>query len=144
MPHTLRVTEKPESRAVWTIRRVSVEPAEPLRARRDAFEPPTDVYETPEALVVRMEIAGLRAAELHVTLSPDNRLLTLAGRRDDPGAGSPRKYYTMEIACGEFARSIAFRSPVNADAVSATYADGFLEVTLPKLPPASPRRVPIE
>ena len=144
MPHTFRVSEKPEPRAVWTIRRVGIAPPEPLRTGRDAFEPPTDVYETPEALVVRMEIAGLRAEELHVNLERENHLLTISGRRDDPGAGSSRKYYTMEIACGEFARSVAFRQPVDTNSVSATYADGFLEVTLPKLPPPSPRRISIE
>ncbi|NLO74808.1 MAG: Hsp20/alpha crystallin family protein [candidate division WS1 bacterium] len=144
MPQPLRFSEQRPPRAIWTIRRVGVGPAQPLRGQRAAFEPPTDVYETPEAYVVRMEIAGLRPEGLEVHLTRDGRLLAIAGHRDDPGAGSPRKYYTMEIECGEFARSFPLRQPVDAEAVSASYAEGFLEITLPKLPPRTPRRVPIE
>jgi HSP20 family protein len=93
-----------------------------------------------------MEIAGLRPDDLEVSLSGDGQLLTISGRREDPEAGSPRKYYTLEIECGEFARQIPVRLTVDREAVSASYADGFLEVVLPKAAPPEPRsrRVPIE
>jgi len=110
------------------------------------FEPPTDLYETTDNIVVRVEIAGLAAENIEVALSSDGRVLTISGRRDDPGAGSPRKYYTMEIESGNFYRQLLLPRPVDAEAVSASYSEGFLEVVLPKRGHAQParRQVPIE
>ena len=142
----IRLTENRTPRYVWTVRRVGEGGPRSLRAQRAGFEPPTDIYETPDRVVVRMEIAGLRPEELDVSLSQDGQLLTISGRREDPGAGSPRKYYTLEIQCGEFARQVPLRVPVDREAVTASYADGFLEVILPQAAPPVPRsrRVPIE
>ncbi len=141
-----RLTENRSPRYVWNVLRIGDGASRPLRAQRAGFEPPIDVYETPERLVVRMEIAGLRPDDLEVSLSGDGQLLTISGRREDPEAGSPRKYYTLEIECGEFARQVPLRMTVDREAVSASYADGFLEVVLPKAAPPVPRsrRVPIE
>jgi HSP20 family protein len=146
MPQPWRFTEDRPPRTVWTLRRVSLGPARPLRGQRGVYEPPTDVYETPDRLVVRMEIAGLQPEELQVQLSTDRRLLTIAGQRRDPSSGSPRKFYTMEIECGEFARQIPIPVPVDEAAVSAAYAEGFLEISLPKLSPPvqRSRKVPID
>jgi len=93
-----------------------------------------------------MEIAGLSPERIEVALNSSGDVLTIAGRREDPAAGHPRKYYSMEIECGEFLRQIHLPQAVDAEAVVASYADGFLEVLLPKRPPAAPRRrsVPIE
>jgi HSP20 family molecular chaperone IbpA len=93
-----------------------------------------------------MEIAGLPADGLEVSLDGEGRLLTISGHRPDPAAGSPRKYYTMEIECGDFARAVPLPQLIELDAVSAAYCDGFLEVFLPKRAPVQPavRNVPIE
>jgi HSP20 family molecular chaperone IbpA len=93
-----------------------------------------------------MEVAGLPAEGLEVALDSKGRMLTISGHRPDPAAGSPRKYYTMEIECGDFARSLPLPQIIDLDAVSAAYADGFLEVILPKRVPVPPRvrNVPIE
>ena len=130
----------------WSVQRVRLRPQRRSAGARSVYEPPTDVYETPEAVVVRMEVAGLPAEGLEVALDSDGRVLTISGHRPDPAAGSPRKYYTMEIECGDFARSLPLPQPIDLDAVSAAYADGFLEVILPKRLPTAPRvrNVPIE
>ncbi len=134
------VAPPPEPPAGWTIRRVTLRPQRrPAGGARGFFEPPTDVYETPESVVVRMEIAGLPPEGLEVALSNDGRVLTVSGRREDPGAGSPRKYYTLEIECGWFARQVNLPQSIDLEAVSASYSDGFLEVILPKRAPEQPR-----
>ena len=117
----------------WSLRRLrTVSDRERPAATRPAFEPPADVYETPAEVVVRLEIAGLRSDQLNVVLSWDGAALTVAGHRPDPTAGSPRKYYSMEIQCGEFSRRLALPVPVKAEGASAVYMDGFLQITLPK------------
>lgn len=131
----------------WTLQRVVLRPyRRSPGSGRAVFEPPTDVYETAEQVVVRMEIAGLTPDQIEVALNSTGEVLTIAGRREDPAAGHPRKYYSMEIECGEFFRQIQLPQPIDAEAVAASYADGFLEVVMPKRTPAPRRRrsVPIE
>lgn len=103
------------------------------------YEPPTDVYETADRIVARVEIAGLAREALEVSVDAEGTILAIAGKREDPAAGSPRKYYNMEIECGQFARQISIPQPIDVEAVSASYADGFLEIVMPKAPPAAPR-----
>ena len=141
------VAPPPEPSAGWTIRRVTLRPQRRSPGgARGSFEPPTDVYETLDQVVVRMEIAGLPSEGLEVALSNDGRVLTVSGRRENPGAGSPRKYYTMEIECGEFSRQVSVPQPIDLEAVSASYSDGFLDVVLPKRAPAARKshNIPIQ
>ncbi len=148
MPHAaLFAATRSEAPGGWTIHRLTLRPQRRSGgAARPLFEPPTDVYETADSVVVRMEIAGLTPEELQVSLNADGTLLTVAGYRPNPAAGTPRKYYTMEIECGDFSRQVAIPRPVSADDVTASYSEGFLQVVLPKRgpQPARPRNVPVE
>ena len=49
--------------------------------RHEIWQPPTDVYETAEAFVVRVELAGMREAEVSITL--DEHSLRIEGQRPD-------------------------------------------------------------
>ena len=102
-----------------------------------AFEPPTDVYETPEGVVVRLEVAGLKPNAPDVTVEIDGDHLTVAGTRPDPAAGTtdPR-YEQIEIQTGRFERTVHLPCPVTETEAHARYDDGFLVITLPKKEPA--------
>jgi len=92
------------------------------------WSPPTDAYETEEACVVRMEIAGMREEDFEVAF--ENNLLLISGSRSDlPGR---RAYHQMEIRFGKFASSVAITATVDVDNATAVYKDGFLTVILPK------------
>jgi len=90
--------------------------------------PPTDVYETENDIVVRMEIAGMRHGELSVTLDED--LLLIQGTRPSPNREGA--CHQLEIGYGEFQSGIRLRMPVVAEEAQASYQDGFLELRLPK------------
>ncbi len=101
-----------------------------------AWRPPTDVYETDEQVIVRVEVAGMNEKDLAVTLT--DRLLVISGMRHDP---RPKvAYHQMEIRYGEFRTEVYVHWAVDENAIAAHYADGFLEVVLPK---AQARRVPV-
>lgn len=96
--------------------------------RSNVWRPPTDVYETEESIIVKMEIAGMRDEDLEAVVQ-DN-LLLISGSRSD---SSERKaYHQMEIPFGKF--SVGVELPVQVDTESATaeYKDGFLTIQLPK------------
>jgi HSP20 family protein len=98
-----------------------------------AWRPPTDVYITEEAIVVRVEIAGMRASEFSISL--DNHLLAISGSR--PDQPEQRAYHQMEIRFGEFRTDVELHWPVDTEKIDAEYRDGFLRVILPKTHPRS-------
>ncbi len=102
-----------------------------VRLQSHAWSPPTDLYETEDAYVVRIEIAGMRQQDFSVTLQ--NNFLIVSGTRSE--TPERRAYQQMEIRFGEFSSVVAIPSPVDAENATAEYEDGFLIVTLPRSTP---------
>jgi len=94
------------------------------------WKPPTDVYETGDAVVVHMDIAGMHAADFKIELA--DGILTISGERLARREGK-RHYHAMEIQIGPFERRLRIPAPVDPDSVQATYEAGFLEVRLRKV-----------
>jgi HSP20 family protein len=94
-----------------------------------AWRPPTDVYETDESVVIRVEVAGMKETDFSISLV--DRVLIITGVRQDP---SPKvAYHQMEIRYGDFRTEVFLHWAVEQDSITATYSNGFLQVTLPKL-----------
>lgn len=115
------------------------------RGAEQGFQPPTDIYQTSDAIVVRVEIAGMSAEEISLSLDESSGRLTISGVRDDPAGDEPRRYVNVEIDCGEFVRTVQLPRPVNAEAAEAGYDRGFLVIRLPlrAQAEAQSRNVPI-
>lgn len=100
------------------------------------WRPPTDVYETDNAVVVVIEIAGLGPNDYEILLR--GRTLTVAGIRRDPA--EKLGYQQMEIRHGKFRTDAHLPWALEPSGQEATYENGFLKITLPK---ATVRRVPV-
>jgi len=99
------------------------------QVKSSLWDPPADVYETADAYIVRMEIAGMREENFDVSVL--NNTLYITGNR--PDAPSRRAYHQMEIRSGKFAAVIELPGSVDVDTATAEYQDGFLTITLPKI-----------
>jgi HSP20 family protein len=99
-----------------------------MRVQAHVWSPPTDVFETENAYIVRVEVAGMRQQDFSVQI--ENNLLAISGMRSEKP--ERRAYHQMEIRFGEFSSVVAIPGPVDVDSSSAEYEDGFLTVTLPK------------
>lgn len=108
-----------------------------MLSRPHAWRPPTDVYESEDAIIIRVEVAGMRESDF--TISLVDRNLTIRGVRQD--TSERRAYHQMEIAFGEFHTEVELPYLVIADQVEATYKDGFLLITLPI---AQPKHIKVE
>jgi HSP20 family protein len=130
------------------------DPLRDLRAWQDRLErlahphqepwaPPIDVYETPSAYVITVEVPGVPRDQVELAVE-DTRLI-IRGRRLEPqeGAVHPVHYHQIERGYGAFVRSFEFAEKVDVERVSADLADGVLTVTLPKLPPPPARRIEV-
>ena len=104
------------------------------------FQPHLDMYETAENLVIKMELAGVRPEKINITLSSDDRILTISGERYEPHQEHRDRLccYHLEIYYGAFERDIPL--PGNArfdrDNIKAKYRDGLLRISLPKRSPS--------
>lgn len=101
------------------------------------WSPPTDVFDTGDEIIVRVEIAGMREQNFSILL--DGRRLLISGLRNLPQERCA--YHQMEISSGEFRIEVDLPHPVVMDQVEAAYKDGFLRIALPK---AKPKRIHIE
>ena len=100
------------------------------QVRSSLWRPPTDIYETEEKFIIKVEIAGVREEEIEVAI--ENNLLLIRGNRVD--TPEQRAYYhQMEIQSGKFEIAAEIPVPVDIEKAGAVYKDGFLTVTLPKL-----------
>ncbi len=99
-----------------------------ITGKPNVWHPPTDVYETDEKIVVRVEIAGMREGEVSVNF--DRHILSINGIR--PEVTEKRAFHQMEIFFGEFSSDIEIPVPIDTAQIQAEYQDGFLRVFLPK------------
>lgn len=99
------------------------------QVRSNVWSPPTDIYETEQRYVVKVEVAGMREDDFEVAL--EDHVLTITGNRSD--FPERRAYYQMEIQFGKFELAVGLPAPVDVDLATAEYKDGFLTVQLPKL-----------
>ncbi len=112
------------------------------RFARPVIEPPTDVYQTQDEIVVLIEIAGMRNQEVEIQL--EGRRMTVRGEKLDRRVHNPgRTYNAMEIHYGPFERAIILPADVDPEAVAVQYDDGLLQITLPKRALQPERRVRI-
>lgn len=98
------------------------------QVRSSLWDPPTDLYETEEAYIVRMEIAGMREENFDVSVMNDTLHIT-GFRRDFP---AKRAVHQMEIRSGKFSAEVKLPGLVDVEKAQAEYQDGFLTITLPK------------
>ncbi|MGB9641426.1 MAG: Hsp20/alpha crystallin family protein [Anaerolineales bacterium] len=105
--------------------------------RPHIWRPPTDVFETENALIIRIEIAGMQEEDFTILL--DGRYLSVRGMRSD--IPEKRAYHQMEIRFGEFASEIELPFDIDSERIEAVYQSGFLRITLPR---KAPQHIPIQ
>ncbi len=96
----------------------------------ETWRPPTDVYETEEAFIIKMAIAGAREKDISIVL--EGNTLMISGKRLDSSEHKKLCFYIMEVRYGYFGRSITLPKYVDEDKIEAHYKDGFLTITMPK------------
>jgi HSP20 family protein len=101
------------------------------------WSPPTDVFETEENFIVRVEIAGMKDADFEVAI--EKHVLMISGNRTE--LNERRAYRQMEIRFGKFEIAVEIPLPVEIERSVAEYKDGFLVVQLPK---ASSKHIEVE
>ncbi len=96
----------------------------------EEWQPPIDVAETENELVVNVEIPGVDPEEIDVSLSGDT--LLIRGEKKQETEEKGEDYHLLERNYGTFIRSIDLPAEVQSDKINASYKNGVLTIVLPK------------
>jgi HSP20 family protein len=96
-----------------------------------AWTPRIAVSETESEIRVDAELPGLSEKDFEVEL--EGELLTLRGEKRAEREAKSAEFRHVERAYGRLERTIELPCPVEVDKVSASYRQGVLRVTLPKV-----------
>jgi len=119
--------------------------ARPILARAFTFRPAIDLYDTGEALVVKVAVPGAKPEDLEVSI--EQNALTIRGRCGyvlDEETAKHATWYRREIGYGEFSETLTLPVPVDAEAAQAQVEHGILTLTLPKTSEARVKRIPVQ
>jgi HSP20 family protein len=100
------------------------------------FMPSVDMYEQDGDLITKVELPGVNKDDVDVTLEGGD--LIIRGERKQESEVKEENYYRMERSYGSFYRRLPLPEGIQTDKISATYADGVLEVRMPKPAAAAP------
>ncbi len=117
----------------------------PLWERFAAFEkgvPKVDVVDRDSEVLVRAEVPGFDNKELDVSVT--DGAVTIKGEHGEETREEEGQYFHSEITRNAFTRTVALPSEVDADKASASFKNGILELTLPKLKKANRRKVEVK
>lgn len=104
--------------------------------------PVTDVSETPDQLILRLEVPGLSRDD--IKLSVERNTLTVRGEKRQETVSENESFYRSERSYGSFERSFALPSHVDADQVKASIENGVLTIRFPRREEAKAREIEIE
>jgi HSP20 family protein len=103
--------------------------------------PAIEVFEKEDKFLVKADLPGITEEDISVSAVGDT--LTIRGERKAESEVKEEDYYCCERSYGSFFRSIALPSHVNADKIEASYDNGVLEVSLPKIPEVKPKKIAV-
>lgn len=103
--------------------------------------PPVNIYDDGTSYLVRTEVPGMNKEDFEITVKGDQ--LVLRGQRNVEAAQDNANYHRRECEGGAFRRAVTLPQPVDGDRITATYANGVLEIVLPRVPEAQPRKIQI-
>lgn len=110
--------------------------------RSEGWLPPVDVSESDRNVTVRMEVPGISAKDLEISIT--GTVLTVAGRKEECSETKDEDFYQSERRFGSFRRSIDLPEAVDSDRVNAEADNGVVTISIAKKPGARSRQVEIK
>jgi HSP20 family protein len=127
----------------------------PAQMMEENARVPLDVHETDNAYEIWSALPGVDPESIQVRLhdgvltisatAPQrgNPLATKTTNGNDSEQKPARRTLVQENFYGHYARSIRLPENIEAEMVTADYENGMLMLTLPKIPKAQPKQIPI-
>jgi HSP20 family protein len=91
----------------------------------------TDVYETDKDLIVEMQVPGFKKEDIKISFQYD--YLKVEGKAEEEKEEKEKNYWRKEIRKGSFVRVIPLPRKVDPKKAKASFKDGILKISLPKI-----------
>ena len=106
-----------------------------------AWRPMTDIHETKESYVFKVELPGFKKEDVQVEFTGDT--LILRGERKQEEETKNESCHRLERSYGMFERSFTIPKNIDAKKIDAALKDGILLLTIPKVEEAKTKAIPI-
>ena len=100
-------------------------------SRRSPAEFRTDIRDEGDHFLLEADLPGFNKEDIHVDLDEGSLTISAERRSDFEQKDKKGKYVRCERAYGSYARSFD-TSGIDTEAITASYKDGVLRLTLPK------------
>jgi HSP20 family protein len=115
---------------------------QPMRAPGGAWMPALDVYETDETFVAKVELPGIEAKDVEVSV--EDGTLTVSGKREFTSEVNEEHYHRIERHYGSFSRVITLPQSADTEKVDASFDKGVLSIEIPKVEKAKPKKIQVK
>lgn len=105
--------------------------SEELMNSTSQWAPNLDLTEDPEQIVIKAEVPGVLAKDLHILMKEG--FLQISGEKKQPVHRSRVRYICLERAYGKFCRTLYLNAAIDINSVRAKLHDGLVTIWLPKL-----------
>ena len=105
-------------------------------------EPAMDIYQTDKDVVVKASLPGINPEEVDISITGD--ILTIKGEHKEEQEVKEADYFRKELSYGTFHRSMTLPVAVKAEKADATFENGVLTITLPKVEEAKPKQIKVK
>jgi len=113
----------------------------PTRLRTASNYPAINIWTNEDGLFVSAEMPGVRVEDIDISVDGDT--LTISGERGSDEVPEGAHFHRKERGFGKFSRTIQLPFAVNAEKVEASFKDGVLNITLPKVEAEKPKQISI-
>jgi HSP20 family protein len=106
------------------------------------WAPRVDIKEEPQRFVIQADIPGVDPKDIEIHM--DKGILSIKGERKIESSASSDEYSRVERAHGMFYRRFALPDSANPEGITASGKHGVLEISIPKKPETTPRRIEVQ
>ena len=100
--------------------------------------PKVNVYEYDDKIGLIAEIPGLKKKQLNIEV--EDSVLTISGDKHNVWDDAKAKILRRELKQSSFKRSFELGELLDGDNISASFTDGILSISIPKLEPEKPKK----
>jgi len=106
------------------------------------WTPRCDIKEEAERFLILADLPGVDPKDIEISM--DKGILSIRGERSTEAKAEDERFSRIERAHGVFHRRFALPESADADGITATGNHGVLQISIPKRPAATPRRIQVQ
>lgn len=102
-----------------------------MQEENEEAELTVDVYQTPNEIIIKSIVAGVRPDDLTISITRD--MVTIKGKREESIEAQEDDFFFKELYWGTFSRTIMLPQEVEPEEAEAIEKHGLLTIKLPKI-----------